>query len=172
MPTPLGTLPPPASIVGRHARTRPVRRAPRWSFRPHARVSRLLARHGNDLMGVARTLTRDEQLAEQLVVDTLTAYDHGRPDHGELRTLAAGVMVAWLGRNRDEPSGPGSITSQIYDELHTLPDEQRTVLALCRFGGHTYREAAELLGLPAADVADLLGRAMRSLQAGRAPAVS
>jgi hypothetical protein len=40
---------------------------------------------------------------------------------------------------------------------------QRACLALCCFGGHTYTEAAELLGVPAVTVAELLTAGLREM---------
>ena len=40
--------------------------------------------------------------------------------------------------------------------LGQLAQLQRACLALCVFGGHTYREAADLLDVPPSTVADLL----------------
>ena len=47
--------------------------------------------------------------------------------------------------------------------LGELAQLQRAGLALCVFGGHTYREAAGLLGLPPTTVAELLTSALREV---------
>jgi hypothetical protein len=58
------------------------------------------------------------------------------------RTLRLPPMMVWLG------------------ELAQL---QRACLALCVFGGHTHREAADLLGAPALTVAALLTSGLQEL---------
>lgn len=45
-----------------------------------------------------------------------------------------------------------------------LADLQRSVLALCCFGGHSYRMAAEVLAVPPATVAALLTSALMELE--------
>lgn len=57
--------------------------------------------------------------------------------------------------------------------LGQLTHPQRACLALCLFGGHTHREAADLLDLPPKTVADLLTsglRAVKRLAASGTPA--
>ena len=48
--------------------------------------------------------------------------------------------------------------------LGQLAELQRACLALCLFGGHNYREAAGLLGLPPMTVADLLTSGLREVK--------
>ncbi len=48
--------------------------------------------------------------------------------------------------------------------LGRLAQLQRACLGLCLFGGHSYREAAGLLGVPPLEVADLLTAGLRDLE--------
>ena len=48
-------------------------------------------------------------------------------------------------------------------EIHGMLADQRAALGLYKYGGHTYRQAAELLDLPPERVARLLCDALRSL---------
>jgi len=40
------------------------------------------------------------------------------------------------------------VAEQVNDALVALPDELRQPIQLAYFGGHTYREVAEMLGAP------------------------
>ncbi|KQX72378.1 RNA polymerase sigma factor [Aeromicrobium sp. Root472D3] len=117
--------------------------------------------HGADLHAVASVLTTDPELAEQLVV---VAVRTSLPDD-DLGRLSGTVVRAWLDGHPEQletivPAAPTPLS-----RLHELPVHQRASLALCRFGGHTYRQAADLLELPAASVADLLTTSLRALHA-------
>lgn len=124
---------------------------------------RLYDRYGQQLYAVATTLTGDPDLAEQIVMQAISVHGDGQTD---LRDLSAAVWVAWLcwapADGTDGASQPSSLPT-LTSQLHALPDDQRVALALCRFGGHTYRQVAELLELPAETVARLLGDALRAL---------
>jgi RNA polymerase sigma factor (sigma-70 family) len=50
------------------------------------------------------------------------------------------------------------------DELHRLPEEYRTPLILCYFGGQTHEEAARAIGLPRGSMAKRLGEGLERLR--------
>jgi RNA polymerase sigma-70 factor (ECF subfamily) len=141
----------------------------------------------------ARSLTRDESQAEDLVQDTLVrAYER----HGTFRT--GGNLRAWLlsilhntfvddhrreraeARRREQaadlaPSAaPAEQESrvrlqQIQRAFLNLPDEQRSALHLVAIEGLSYREAATTLQIPLGTLMSRLSRArvaLRSLEEG------
>lgn len=121
--------------------------------------------HGHRLHALARVLTDDPALAEQLVLAVLLP---GRSTPVDYRTHAADLHHVWAGLGH-LPLYAGvravdvSPSSQVLADIHTLPDDQRAALGLCRFGGHSFRQAAETLALAPDVVAGLLGDALRAL---------
>ncbi|MBC7629905.1 sigma factor-like helix-turn-helix DNA-binding protein [Aeromicrobium sp.] len=149
---------------------RPAQAAPR-----HARRSTdatedpsgaVFDEHGNELYLLACVLTEDPDLAEELVIQAIMAH-RGGPS--TLREFSAAVHEAWWAWGPESRTvdrqllDDSSASETILHELHGLPDDQRSALALCRFGDHTYRQAAERLGRPAKEVALLLCEALRTL---------
>ncbi len=138
-------------------------------FTPDGRRSlRLLKSHGAALHAVAAVLTDDQTLGARLAVLAITS---GGTDDGDpgVRDLSSAIVVAWLGSrvSSETPAGaagraPGP---SVLQDVHRLPERQRALLALCKFGGHTFREAALVLGISADQAAALLCDAVRSLAA-------
>jgi RNA polymerase sigma-70 factor (ECF subfamily) len=136
----------------------------------------------------ARSLTRDETQAEDLVQDTLVrAYER----HGSFRS--GGNLRGWLlsilhntfidGRRRDtaearrleqaaamiETAAPPAQESQVrFQQVQAvflrLPDEQRAALHLVAIDGLSYQEAADALGIPVGTLMSRLGRARATLR--------
>jgi DNA-directed RNA polymerase specialized sigma24 family protein len=85
----------------------------------------------------------------------------GLPDDEAWRLLARSVY-----RHAPEPSGGAVDAGQLPRQmlwLSRLARLQRASLALCVHGGLTHREAAALLDVPPATVADLLTAGLREL---------
>lgn len=139
----------------------PVRLSPagRRSFRA-------LKAHGAGLQAVARMLTDDPELAARLVVRAILTGSTTGPDP-DLRELSAFLVSQWISDVAVHGwSAPGighATTAPVLQEVHRLPGDQRALLALCKFGAHTYREAAAVLNIQAGAAAALLGEAMRAL---------
>ncbi len=129
------------------------------------RSLKALDRHGAALHSIASLLTPDPDLAESLVVHAVTASAPGPP--GDLRQLSALLVRGWFDGHLEEIESIPSVKRTLPDRAHGLPPHQRASLALCRFGDHTYRQAADVLGVPHATVAELLGATLRALQPGR-----
>ncbi|MFC1458654.1 sigma-70 family RNA polymerase sigma factor [Microvirga arabica] len=141
----------------------------------------------------ARSLTRDEAQAEDLVQDTLVrAYER----HESFRS--GGNLRGWLlsilhntfidGRRHHmaearrleqaaammETAAPPSQESQVrFQQVQAaflrLPDEQRAALHLVAIEGLPYQEAADALGIPVGTLMSRLGRAramLRGFEAG------
>jgi RNA polymerase sigma-70 factor (ECF subfamily) len=144
----------------------------------------------------ARSLTRDESQAEDLVQDTLVrAYER----HGSFR--AGGNLRGWLlsilhntfideRRRRQaearrmeriaeiaDTTAPADQESrvrfqQIRQAFLSLPEEQRAALHLVAIEGLSYQEAAAALGIPIGTLMSRLGRgraALRAFEAGEGP---
>lgn len=131
----------------------------------------------------ARALARDAETADDLVQDTLVRAL--RAEHlfhgGDLRTWTFTILLN-LDRNRRrglarrpilaviediDPAGePGTDGTgrDIQRGLALLPQEQREVLLLVALEGLSYREAAEVQGVPIGTVMSRLSRARTTLR--------
>jgi RNA polymerase sigma-70 factor (ECF subfamily) len=131
----------------------------------------------------ARALSRDAETADDLVQDTLVRAL--RAEHlfhgGDLRTWLFTILLN-LDRNRRrglsrrpvlaviedvDPAGePGSDGTgrDIERGLSLLPAEQREVLLLVGLEGMSYREAADVQGVPIGTVMSRLSRARTTLR--------
>jgi RNA polymerase sigma-70 factor (ECF subfamily) len=141
----------------------------------------------------ARALTRDADLADDLVQDTLVRAL--RSEHlfhgGEVRSWLYTILTN-LNRNRlrslsrrpsllplednDAPdlAGPEAGGRDIERALAALVDEQRNALLLVVLEGLTYREVAEVQGVPIGTVMSRLARArvqIKSYLDGERPAL-
>jgi RNA polymerase sigma factor (sigma-70 family) len=135
----------------------------------------------------ARSLTRDETHAEDLVQDTLVrAYERrgsfrsggnlrgwllsilhntfidGRRHAAETRRLE---QAAALADTATPPEQEGRVRlQQIQAAFMRLPDEQRAALHLVAIAGLPYQEAANALGIPVGTLMSRLGRARATLR--------
>jgi len=131
----------------------------------------------------ARALTRNAETADDLVQDTMVRALRG--EHlfhgGNLRTWLFTILLN-LDRNRrrglarkpflavvedvdppGDPAGDGS-SRDIERGLALLPPEQRETLLLVTLEGLSYREAAEMQGVPIGTVMSRLSRARTTLR--------
>jgi RNA polymerase sigma-70 factor (ECF subfamily) len=145
----------------------------------------------------ARSLTRDESQAEDLVQDALvrayegrgslrssgnlrgwllsilhnTFIDHRRRQVAEFRRLEqAASMVDTLAPPEQESRVR---LQQVQAAFRSLPDEQRAALHLVAIEGLSYQEAAAALKIPVGTLMSRLGRAraaLRGFEAGAHPA--
>lgn len=131
----------------------------------------------------ARALTRDAETADDLVQDTMVRAL--RAEHlfhgGDLRTWLFTILLN-LDRNRrrglsrrpviaaiedvNPPAPPASDGTgrDIERALTLMPQEQREVLLLVTLEGISYREAAEIQGVPIGTVMSRLSRARAALK--------
>ena len=132
----------------------------------------------------ARSLTRDTESADDLVQDTLVRalrsehLFHGghirswlytiltNLNRNRLRSLARRPLLTTIEDN-DAPdaSGPESGGRDIERALALLVDDQRTALLLVVLEGLTYREVAEVQGVPIGTVMSRLSRARMQIRA-------
>ena len=131
----------------------------------------------------ARALTRDTDTADDLVQDTLVRalraqhLFHGGDvrawlyailtnlNRNRLRSLARRPTIMAIADN-DAPdmAGPEAGHRDIERALATLVDEQRSTLLLVVLEGLTYREVAEVQGVPIGTVMSRLSRARSDLR--------
>ena len=156
----------PASETARYPALRSLRRVFRPAKEPDPPVATSYDEFGHSLYLLACVLTDDAKLAEKLVVQTIVEHPLGQ---STLRELSAGIHVAWLAGGQpplmDESSPlpePSSGALTLHD-IHRLSSDQRAALGLCKYGGHTYRQAADLLNLLPEQVTRLLCDALRVL---------
>jgi RNA polymerase sigma-70 factor (ECF subfamily) len=141
----------------------------------------------------ARALTRDAETADDLVQDTLVRalrsehLFHGGAvrswlytiltnlNRNRLRSLARKPLITQL---QDDDAagaaGPEAGGRDIERALAMLVEEQRTALLLVVLEGLTYREVAEVQGVPIGTVMSLLARARMQIKAyldGERPAL-
>ena len=132
----------------------------------------------------ARALTRDADIADDLVQDTLVrALRSERLFHGgDIRSWLYTILTN-LNRNRrrslarrpsisplnedDEPGANGTEAEgrDIQRALTGLVEEQRSALLLVMLEGLTYREVAEIQGVPIGPVMSRLARARAHIKA-------
>jgi RNA polymerase sigma-70 factor (ECF subfamily) len=131
----------------------------------------------------ARALTRDAELADDLVQDTLVRalrsehLFHGGDvrswlytiltnlNRNRLRSLARRPTITVIDDN-DAPdaAGPEAGGRDIERALAGLVDDQRTALLLVVLEGLTYREVAEIQGVPIGTVMSRLARARMQIK--------
>ncbi len=142
--------------------------------RPIARPGRaetMFDEFGQRLNLFASVLTDDPELVDRLVIQSIVAHES---EASSLQELSAGVYVAWIAwgspplSNHGYLSADASPATLLINEIRDLAADQRAALGLCKYGGHTYTRAAEVLGLAPDHVATLLGEALRSLGDPRA----
>jgi RNA polymerase sigma-70 factor, ECF subfamily len=141
----------------------------------------------------ARALARDAEIAEDLVQDTLVRalrsehLFHGGDmrswlytiltnlNRNRLRSLARRPTVVAIAEN-DTPdlAGPEAGGRDIERALESLPEAQRATLLLVVLEGLSYREVAEIEGVPIGTIMSRLARARFQIKAyldGERPAL-
>lgn len=139
-------------------------------------LDEIYRRHAKAVLAVARRLTRDGTLAEDVAQDVFMGlwrspqgYD---PRRGGLRTYLATVARGrsidvirseQARRAREERDGIGArpdsasaadeafarqLGEDVRRALASLPARERDAIAMAYFGGHSYRQVAGLLGEP------------------------
>jgi RNA polymerase sigma-70 factor, ECF subfamily len=140
----------------------------------------------------ARALTRDAETADDLVQDTLVRalrsehLFHGGDvrawlytiltnlNRNRLRTLARRPTVTPIKDGDASIMGPDTGSRDIARALDDLAEEQRSALLLVVLEGLTYREVAEVQGVPIGTVMSRLARARTQIKSyldGERPAL-
>jgi RNA polymerase sigma-70 factor (ECF subfamily) len=140
----------------------------------------------------ARALTRDVETADDLVQDTLVRalrsehLFHGGDtrawlytiltnlNRNRLRSLSRRPVLAPIKDSDASTAGPDSGGRDITRALNDLAEDQRSALLLVVLEGLTYREVAEVQGVPIGTVMSRLARARTQIKAyldGERPAL-
>lgn len=136
----------------------------------------------------ARSLTRDEVTAQDLVHDALVSalenlgtFDTSRSMQPWLLRIVHNIFISGVRREQvrqahvstpsvaaAEQPGPDAALEleRIQRDMANLPVDQRAVLHLVAVEGLSYREAADALGIPTGTVMSRLARARRRLRTG------
>jgi RNA polymerase sigma-70 factor (ECF subfamily) len=143
-----------------------------------AALAEVYEEHGSLVFGLAMRVTRDRAVAEDVTQDVFVGLwrrpERFDPERGSLRALLAAMarnraidVMRSRGASlrREENEGRlavahGSVdgveehalrserSAAVARALASLPPDQREAIDLAYYGGHTYREVAELLGIP------------------------
>jgi DNA-directed RNA polymerase specialized sigma24 family protein len=121
-------------------------------------------RHGSSAYALACALLGDEAAAAEAV--RLAMADLVRSTHvltdDQARRLLTRSVYRHAPEHAGKPADDGSLPRPMV-WLSRLARLQRASLALCVYGGLTHREAATLLGVPPATVAELITAGLREL---------
>jgi len=119
-------------------------------------------------LAIERALSRSEQLRPQ---GQLSSWMFGILrnawiDEARARGRRTKLFVApELGENVADPVASSQAdTLSVQDAMARLPDEQREVISLVLVEGLSYKEAAEIVGVPVGTVTSRLARGRDSLQ--------
>ena len=119
-------------------------------------------------LAIERALSRSEQLRPQ---GQLSSWMFGILrnawiDEARARGRRTKLFVApELGENVADPAASSHAdTLSVQDAMARLPDEQREVVSLVLVEGLSYKEAAEIVGVPVGTVTSRLARGRDSLQ--------
>jgi RNA polymerase sigma-70 factor (ECF subfamily) len=155
-------------------------------------------RHGGAVFGLAQRVVGDRTLAEEVVQEVFlrlwNAPDRFDPGRGSLRSY---LLANGHGRSVDlvrsesarrlrearehrERAEAGydlehevwdlAVGEHVRDALAELPVDERRAIELAYFGGHSYREVAELLGQPEGTVKSRIRAGLQRLRGGMAKA--
>lgn len=155
-------------------------------------LAEIYRRHGRAVYGLARRVLADETEAEDVTQEVFlhlwrnpARFD---PARGTLRTYllthvhgrAVDVVRSRTARARREERDARATANAAYDverevwdmalaeqvagAMDSLPAEERKAIELAYFGGHTYREVAQLLSAPEGTVKSRIRNGLRRLR--------
>jgi RNA polymerase sigma-70 factor (ECF subfamily) len=161
----------------------------RWHQEALAEIYR---RHAGSVFGLARRVLTDRVLAEEVVQEVFTQlWNHPErfdPERGSLRAFllahshgrSVDLLRSEVSRKLREQrearlaaeSGPDiehevwemSVAEQVRRALGVLSPDERKAIELAYFGGHTYREVANLLHQPEGTIKSRIRAGLRRLR--------
>jgi RNA polymerase sigma-70 factor (ECF subfamily) len=151
-------------------------------------------RHAGAVFGLANRVVNDRTLAEEVVQEVFLRLwdtpDRFDPERGTLRSYLLAqchgrsvdlVRSEQSRRNREEKEHRQraeagydlehevwdlAVAEHVREALEQLPVEERRAIELAYFGGHTYREVADLLDQPEGTVKSRIRSGLRRLRGG------
>ncbi len=151
-------------------------------------------RHAGAVFALASRVLNDRALAEEVVQEVFLRLwdspDRFDPDRGSLRSFllaqchgrSVDIVRSEQSRRRREEKdlrqraeagydlerevADLTVAEQVRDALGALPTDERRVIELAYFGGHTYREVAVILGQPEGTVKSRIRSGLRRLRPG------
>lgn len=139
-------------------------------------LAEVYRRHAGAVFALARRLLSDRSLAEEIVQEVFLRLwhepDRFDPDRGALRSYLLAqchgrsvdliraessrrrreekelTLAAEAGYDLEHEVWDLAVGDRVKNSLRELPEGEREAILLAYFGGHTYREVADLLGTP------------------------
>lgn len=141
----------------------------------HRRVTRLYDAEYPGMKRLAYTLISNDAEPEEVVQDAFMEvfrrYDELRRPGAYLRTAVVSRCRSTLRRRRlvgsRPPEPPPTLSGEpehLWDVLATLTEDQRTVVVLRYYGGYRSSEIADMIGMRAGTVRQLLRRGLALLR--------
>jgi RNA polymerase sigma-70 factor, ECF subfamily len=156
-----------------------------------AALAEIYRRHAGNVLNLAARVIGSPSMAEEVVQDVFTTLwkdpDRFDSEKGSLRTFllaithrrAVDLIRSEESRrrreDRSEADAPAfdtidreveqmAVANQVRDALSSLGEGERRAIELAYFGGHTYREVAELLDQPEGTVKSRIRNGLRRLR--------
>ena len=155
-------------------------------------LGEIYRRHGGPVFRLAQRILNDDRLAEEVVQDVFVKFwqDPAKfdPEKGQLRSFLLmkghsrsfdSLRSEWSRRNRDQVnafdvSRPSydlerevidlELAERVGKALATLGSDERKAITLAFFGGHTYKQVADLLGEPEGTVKSRIRNGLKSMR--------
>ena len=149
-------------------------------------------RHAGAVHGLARRVLSDDAAAEEVVQEVFlrlwNSPDRFDPDRGTLRSFllaqshgrAVDILRSDMSRRRrEEKEARGTaeagydierevwdlaVADHVKEAVADLPNDERRAIELAYFGGHSYREVAELLDAPEGTVKSRIRSGLRRMR--------
>jgi RNA polymerase sigma-70 factor, ECF subfamily len=149
-------------------------------------------RHAGAVFALARRLLADRTLAEEIVQEVFLRLwndpDRFDPDRGSLRSYLLAqchgrsvdlirsessrrrreekelTLAAEAGYDLEHEVWDIAVADRVKATLQTLPEGEREAILLAYFGGHTYREVADLLGTPEGTVKSRIRSGLKKMR--------
>ncbi|HEY1116987.1 MAG TPA: sigma-70 family RNA polymerase sigma factor [Acidimicrobiales bacterium] len=155
-------------------------------------LAEVYRRHAGAVFALARRLLADRTLAEEIVQEVFLRLwndpDRFDPDRGSLRSYLLAqchgrsvdlirsessrrrreekelTLAAEAGYDLEHEVWDMAVAERVKVTLQTLPEGEREAILLAYFGGHTYREVADLLGTPEGTVKSRIRSGLKKMR--------
>ena len=155
-------------------------------------LAEVYRRHAGAVFALARRLLADRTLAEEVVQEVFLRLwnnpDRFDPDRGSLRSYLLAqchgrsvdlirsessrrrreekelTLAAEAGYDVEHEVWDMAVADRVKVTLQSLPEGEREAILLAYFGGHTYREVADLLGTPEGTVKSRIRSGLKKMR--------